>query len=90
MALLNFVSWYKGITLLKYFEATRIFIHLLEQVMVDVVTFLKIFLYAMLMFSSTFFILFMDQVKKEESDSKGACLEDIRDGIVKKEEQAFF
>ena len=60
LSLLNLVSWYKGITRLKYFEQSRIFIHLLEMVIYDVITFLKIFVYAMLMFASTFFILLMD------------------------------
>lgn len=77
IAFLNFISWVKMITLLKFFTGTRIFIHLLEQVVIDIASFLQIFFFSCVMFATTFFLLGMEAVAdkleekmKEEENKK--------------------
>ena len=57
LATLNLITWIKSILFLKSFTKTRIFIHLLEQVILEIFAFLQIFLYSTIMFATTFFIL---------------------------------
>ena len=64
LMLINLITWFKSIQFLKFFTMTRIFIHLLKEVVYEIGGFLQICLYATLMFSTCFFIL---KIKKLEN-----------------------
>lgn len=66
--LINLITWFKSITFLKFFTKTRIFIHLLKQVMVDIFGFLQICLYSTIMFTSCFFILKVQKIEPTPED----------------------
>ena len=68
LMLINLITWFKSIAFLKFFTKTRIFIHLLKQVIVDIFGFLQICLYATIMFSSCFFILQLQKIKPTADD----------------------
>ena len=60
LAAVNFVSWMQGLSKLRIFRKTRIFIHLMKQVIYDITSFNIILLGSIFGFSTTYNMLVTD------------------------------
>ena len=70
LGLVNFVSWMQGMSKLRVFRQTRIFIHLVRQVIHEMNTFLVILIGAIFALSTTYTMLTHDSSDSAQSNGQ--------------------